>query len=140
MANLSQSAGFFSFIFIRITKTRARTHALSTSFALINNFGWLCIAFIVVSLWFSCRPENHVYKLTCNSIRSSQCILIDLPHHFEIMNETCFELNKKKKMKSLIVLAVLVAVIVAAPVDQDHAAIILKSVNTNIGVDNWKWL
>lgn len=43
-------------------------------------------------------------------------------------------------MKSLIVLAVLVAVIAAAPVDQDHAAIILKSENTNIGVDNWKWL
>ncbi|XP_055318515.1 flexible cuticle protein 12-like [Sitodiplosis mosellana] len=43
-------------------------------------------------------------------------------------------------MKSLIVLAVLVAVIGALPVDQDHAAIILKSENTNIGVDNWKWL
>lgn len=36
-------------------------------------------------------------------------------------------------MKSLIVLAVLVAVIGALPADQDYAAIILKSENTNIG-------
>lgn len=38
-------------------------------------------------------------------------------------------------MKLLIVLAVLVAVIGALPVDQDYAAIILKSENTNIGAN-----
>lgn len=43
-------------------------------------------------------------------------------------------------MKSIIVFAVLVAVVVAAPVEEDHAAVIVKSQNTNIGVDNWKWL
>ncbi|XP_031616480.1 flexible cuticle protein 12-like [Contarinia nasturtii] len=43
-------------------------------------------------------------------------------------------------MKSIIVFTVLIAVAVAVPVEEDHAAVIVKSQNTNIGVDNWKWL
>lgn len=40
-------------------------------------------------------------------------------------------------MKSIIALAAIIAVAVAVPVDQDHAAVILKSENTNIGVGNF---
>lgn len=43
-------------------------------------------------------------------------------------------------MKSIIAFAAIIAFAVAAPLEADHTAVVLKSENTNIGVDNWTWL
>lgn len=62
-------------------------------------------------------------------------------NRFALSLQTEEKLKKTNfKMKSIIAFAVLIAVAVAAPLESDHTAVVLKSENTNIGVDNWTWL